>query len=53
TVRYEATFRPQEGGAEMRFRLDEAHYHQLTVGDKGQLVYQGTRFLEFVPAPAR
>lgn len=37
----------------MRFRLDEAHYHQLTVGDRGQLVYQGTRFMEFVPAPAR
>ncbi|CCJ77177.1 DUF2500 domain-containing protein [Cronobacter muytjensii] len=53
TVRYEATFRPQEGGAEMRFRMDEAHYHQLTVGDQGRLVYQGSRFLEFVPAPAR
>ncbi|WP_105663517.1 DUF2500 domain-containing protein [Cronobacter dublinensis] len=53
TVRYEATFRPQAGGAEMRFRLDEAHYHQLTVGDRGQLVYQGSRFMEFVPAPAR
>jgi len=46
-VRYEASFKPLSGGLEMTFRLDEAQYHQLTVGDKGILSYKGSRFEGF------
>ena len=48
-MRYEASFRPQTGGLEVTFRLDEKQYHQLTVGDKGTLSYKGSQFVEFVP----
>lgn len=53
TMRYEARFRPQGGGMEMAFRLEAEQYHALTVGDKGTLSYQGSRFIRFTPDPAR
>ena len=51
SMRYEASFKPESGGLEMTFRLDEKQYHQLTVGDKGTLRYKGSRFEGFDPAP--
>ena len=51
SMRYEASFKPESGGLEMTFRLDEKQYHQLTVGDKGTLSYKGSRFEGFSPAP--
>jgi len=51
TMRYEASFKPESGGLEMTFRLDEKQYHHLTVGDKGLLSYKGSRFEGFDPAP--
>ncbi|ELN2737296.1 TPA: DUF2500 domain-containing protein [Pluralibacter gergoviae] len=47
TVRYEASFRPLSGGAAMTFRLSEAQYHRLTVGDRGTLSYRGSQFVNF------
>ena len=52
-IRYEVSFKPQAGGAEMRFRLDEQQYNVLTVGDRGVLRYQGARFVDFTPEAAR
>ena len=43
-MRYEASFKPQNGGMEQTFRLDAQQYHALTVGDKGTLSYKGSRF---------
>lgn len=51
TMRYEASFKPLQGGMEMTFRLQAADYHQLTVGEKGMLVYQGMRFVRFEAQP--
>lgn len=51
SMRYEASFKPENGGMEMTFRLDEQQYHQLTVGDKGLLSYKGSRFEGFTLAP--
>ena len=48
SMRYEASFKPQTGGLEQTFRLDEKQYHQLTVGEKGTLSYKGTRFVDFI-----
>lgn len=53
TMRYEASFRAQNSAAAMTFRLEAAQYHALTVGETGTLSYQGTRFIRFVPDPAR
>jgi len=50
-MRYEASFKPQSGGLEMTFRLDEKQYHQLTVGDRGLLSYKGSRFEGFAVEP--
>ncbi|MEG1210778.1 MAG: DUF2500 domain-containing protein [Leclercia sp.] len=50
-MRYEASFKPESGGLEMTFRLDEKQYHQLTVGDKGLLSYKGSQFEGFDPVP--
>ena len=50
-MRYEASFKPQSGGLEMTFRLDEKQYHQLTVGDLGLLSYKGSRFEGFAVEP--
>lgn len=50
-MRYEASFKPENGGLEMTFRLDEKQYHQLTVGDKGVLSYKGSRFERFEIVP--
>ncbi|HEY2454365.1 MAG TPA: DUF2500 domain-containing protein [Scandinavium sp.] len=46
-MRYEASFKPENGGLEVSFRLDEKVYHQLNVGDKGTLSYKGSQFVEF------
>ncbi len=46
-MRYEASFKPEQGGLEMTFRLDAKQYHQLTVGEKGVLSYKGSRFEGF------
>lgn len=51
TMRYEASFKPLQGGMEMTFRLQAVDYDQLTVGEKGMLVYQGTRFVRFEAQP--
>lgn len=50
-MRYEVSFKPQSGGLEMTFRVDEQHYHQLTVGEKGTLSYKGSRFEGFTVEP--
>jgi len=50
-MRYEASFRPQNGGLEMTFRLEASQYHQLTVGEAGTLSYKGSRFEAFTPEP--
>ncbi|SCC22848.1 DUF2500 domain-containing protein [Kosakonia oryziphila] len=49
-MRYEVSFKPQNGGLEMMFRVDEQQYHMLTVGDKGVLSYKGSRFVGFEQA---
>lgn len=49
SMRYEIWFAPQSGGMEMKMRVTAAEYNQVTVGDKGQLSYKGTRFVSFVP----
>lgn len=49
SMRYEANFKPQNGGLEQTFRLDAQQYHALTVGDKGTLSYKGSRFEGFTP----
>ncbi|HEC7559114.1 TPA: DUF2500 domain-containing protein [Salmonella enterica subsp. enterica serovar Paratyphi A] len=46
--RYEASFKPLNGGLEKTFRLQAQQYHALTVGDQGTLSYKGTRFVGFV-----
>lgn len=51
SMRYEASFKPQSGGLEQTYRLDENQYHALTVGDKGTLSYKGSRFVDFVAQP--
>ena len=46
-MRYDASFKPQQGGLEMSFRVEAEQYHQLTVGDKGTLSFKGSRFVDF------
>ncbi|EBA6887020.1 DUF2500 domain-containing protein [Salmonella enterica] len=48
SMRYEASFKPLNGGFEKTFRLQAQQYHALTVGDQGTLSYKGTRFVGFV-----
>ncbi|EAV6173378.1 DUF2500 domain-containing protein [Salmonella enterica] len=48
SMRYEASFKPLNGGLEKMFRLQAQQYHALTVGDQGTLSYKGTRFVGFV-----
>ncbi|HAF6425560.1 TPA: DUF2500 domain-containing protein [Salmonella enterica] len=48
SMRYEASFKPLNGGLEKTFRLQAQQYHALTVGDQGTLNYKGTRFVGFV-----
>ena len=50
-MRYEASFRPANGGLEVVFRLQAPQYHALSVGDKGVLSYKGSRFVDFTPDP--
>ncbi|MFK3708006.1 uncharacterized protein DUF2500 [Raoultella sp. BIGb0138] len=50
-MRYEASFRPETGGLEVSFRLEETQYHALSVGDRGMLSYKGSRFVAFTPDP--
>ncbi len=50
-MRYEASFRPETGGLDVSFRLEEAQYHTLSVGDRGVLSYKGSRFVAFTPDP--
>jgi hypothetical protein len=47
SMRYDVSFKPENGGLEMTFRLNEKQYHQLTVGDRGTLSYKGSRFEGF------
>ena len=47
-MRYEASFRPENGGLEVVFRLDAPQYHALSVGDRGMLSYKGSKFVDFV-----
>lgn len=46
-MRYDVSFKPEQGGLEVSFRVEAALYHQLTVGDKGTLSYKGSRFVDF------
>lgn len=46
-MRYDVSFKPQQGGLEISFRVEAEQYHQLTVGDKGTLSYKGSRFVDF------
>ncbi|SQC58318.1 putative receptor [Klebsiella pneumoniae] len=46
-----ASFRPENGGLEVVFRLDAPQYHALSVGDRGMLSYKGTAFVAFTPDP--
>ncbi|EAN9045788.1 TPA: DUF2500 domain-containing protein [Salmonella enterica subsp. enterica serovar Anfo] len=48
SMRYEASFKPLNGGLEKTLRLQAQQYHALTVGDQGTLSYKGTRFVGFV-----
>lgn len=48
SMRYEASFKPLNGGLEKTFHVQAQQYHALTVGDKGTLSYKGTRFIGFV-----
>ncbi|EBU6937671.1 DUF2500 domain-containing protein [Salmonella enterica subsp. enterica serovar Manchester] len=48
SMRYEASFKPLNGGLEKKFRLQAQQYHALTVGEQGTLSYKGTRFVGFV-----
>ncbi len=48
SMRYEASFKPLNGGLEQTFRVKAQQYHALTVGDQGTLSYKGTRFVGFV-----
>ncbi len=50
-MRYEASFRPENGGLEVVFRLDAPQYHALSVGDRGMFSYKGTAFVAFTPDP--
>ena len=50
-MRYDASFRPENGGLEGVFRLDAPQYHALSVGDRGMLSYKGTAFVAFTPDP--
>jgi hypothetical protein len=50
-MRYDVSFRPESGGLEVSFRLEEAQYHALSVGDRGMLSYKGSRFVAFTPDP--
>ncbi|MBJ7222100.1 MULTISPECIES: DUF2500 domain-containing protein [unclassified Brenneria] len=47
--RYEATFRPLQGGADITLRLSASDYHQLDKGMRGMLQVKGTRFVGFTP----
>ena len=47
SMRYEVSFRPQNGGLEKTFSLNATQYHALTVGEKGTLSYKGSRFVDF------
>jgi hypothetical protein len=49
TLRYDVSFKPEQGGLEMHFRLQAGEYHALTVGEKGVLRYKGSRFVAFDP----
>lgn len=49
TMRYEVWFRPQSGGLELKMRVTAQAYHAISVGDRGTLQYQGTRFVGFIP----
>ncbi|HCM2695829.1 TPA: DUF2500 domain-containing protein [Salmonella enterica subsp. enterica serovar Yaba] len=48
SMRYEASFKPLNGGLEKTLRLQAQQYHALTVGEQGTLSYKGTRFVGFV-----
>lgn len=48
-IRYEATFHPVYGGAELTLRLTHAEYHQIDKGSQGTLQVKGTRFVSFAP----
>lgn len=47
TMRYDVSFKPEQGGLEMHFRLQAQQYHQLATGEKGMLSYKGSRFVAF------
>ncbi|MGU3415310.1 DUF2500 domain-containing protein [Enterobacteriaceae bacterium C34A] len=46
-VRFEVSVKPQTGGLEVTYRVDEKQYHQLSVGDKGTLSFKGSQFVDF------
>lgn len=48
-MRYEADVCTDNGLWNMTFCLKESQYHTLTVGERGTLRYQGSRFIGFAP----
>lgn len=48
-MRYEAAFRPVNGGADITLRLKASDYNQLDKDMRGMLQLRGTRFISFVP----
>ncbi|MGO2089814.1 MAG: DUF2500 family protein [Oceanisphaera sp.] len=50
-VNYYATFRPLNSHNERVFQISRLLYKQLTLEQKGVLVFQGTRFIDFKAHP--
>ncbi|MEC5319547.1 DUF2500 domain-containing protein [Brenneria populi subsp. brevivirga] len=48
-MRYEATFRPVNGGADITLRLKAGDYHRLDHAMRGTLQLKGARFISFAP----
>ncbi len=45
--KYEAYFKPVNGGAELKLKLEQKEYDDLAKGQKGMLSVKGTRFIAF------
>lgn len=50
--KYEAYFKPVNGGAELRLKLEQKDYDDLAKGQQGILSVKGTRFMAFKPQDA-
>lgn len=50
--KYEAYFKPVNGGAEFRLKLEQKDYDDVAKGQRGVLSVKGTRFIAFKPQDA-